>query len=67
MKNVSASDAATDYVTQLPDNDKAKPVSEIDFYTIDEAWVNSRKHYTETASANAVDTAVRLFRELCEN
>ena len=67
MKNVSASDAATDYVTQLPDNDKTKPVSEIDFYTIDEAWVNSRKHYTETASANTVDTAVRLFRELCEN
>lgn len=65
-EHATGSDATTDYVTELSGN-SAKPTGEIDFYAIDEAWVKSRKHYDETASANPVDTAVRLFRELCEN
>ena len=60
----STSDDKTDFVTELPSDDKGKSADEIDFYAIDETWVNSRNHYPESPKADAVDTAVRLFATL---
>lgn len=43
--------------------DGATP-DEIDFYLIDEQWVNSRNHYPSEPAGNAVHTAVEIYNNL---